>query len=343
MVLRDRKPAYPHKNHNKTLYIDKDVGSSVVYLSVDDIKGYRKHARKYSKRQRKLMERCIREFGFVLPILIDNDGTVIAGYLRLMVAKAIGYTKVPVIRITHLTPAQVRALRIADNRLAELGEWDQELLAIELQDLIELDYDLDFTGFEAPEIDLIIGDALTVGGDGSANEVPDVELVAVSRLGDLWFLDEHTVLCADAGEIVAYDRLLDARIAQMAITDPPYNVKIRGNVSGLGNARHDEFVMASGEMFEADYEAFLIAFIRNLVRFSLVFGSNRTVVWGPCTVPVTNWCSFSRMAMRRILTMFSLVGLAGIGRMSGNTTDAPQAPVIAGPIWPCILPSSRPK
>lgn len=269
MVLRDKKPSYPHKSHNKTLYVDKELGGAVVYLPVDDIKGYRQQARKHSKRQRKLMEQSIREFGFVLPILIDSEGTVIAGHLRLMVAKAIGYTKVPVIRITHLTPEQVRAYRIADNRLAELGEWDQEILALELQELIELDYDLDFTGFEAPEIDLIIGDALTAGGDGSANEIPDVQDVTVSRLGDLWFLDEHTVLCGDAGDIVAYDRLLDARVAQMVITDPPYNVKIRGNVSGLGNARHDEFVMASGEMSEVEYETFLIAFIRNLVCFSL--------------------------------------------------------------------------
>lgn len=269
MVLREDQTNSTDIGHNKTLYVDKELGGAVVYLSVNDIKGYRKHARKHSKRQRKLMEQSIREFGFVLPILIDSNGTVIAGHLRLMMAKVIGYTKVPVIRIKHLSTEQVRAFRIADNRLAELGEWDQEILALELQELIELDYDLDFTGFEAPEIDLIIGDALSADGDSSQDEVPEVEDVAVSRLGDLWVLDEHTIFCGDAGDIVAYDRLMDARVAQMVITDPPYNVKIRGNVSGLGNTKHDEFVMASGEMSEAEYEAFLVDTIRNLVAASI--------------------------------------------------------------------------
>lgn len=269
MVLRENQSDSPDIGHNKTLYVDKELGSAVVYLPIDNIKGYRQHARTHSKRQRKLMERSIREFGFILPILIDTNGTVIAGHLRVMVAKAIGYTKVPTIRITHLTPEQVRAYRIADNRLAELGEWDREILAVELQDLIEIDFDVELTGFEAPEIDLIIGDAASAGADGAANDIPEIDAVAVSRLNDLWVLDQHSVFCGDATDIVAYDRLLDARMAQMVITDPPYNVKIKGNVSGLGKAKHGEFIMASGEMSEAEYETFLIATIRNLVSFSI--------------------------------------------------------------------------
>jgi len=269
MVLRENQSDSPDIGHNKTLYVDKELGSAVVYLPIDNIKGYRAHARTHSKRQRKLMERSIREFGFILPILIDRNDTVIAGHLRVMVARAIGYTKVPTIRITHLSTEQVRAYRVADNRLAELGEWDQEILAVELRDLIEIDFDVELTGFETPEIDLIIGDAASAGDGGAANDIPDVDAIAVSRLNDLWVLDQHTVFCGDATDIVAYDRLLDARMAQMVITDPPYNVKIKGNVCGLGRVKHDEFVMASGEMSEAEYEAFLVATIRNLVRASI--------------------------------------------------------------------------
>lgn len=268
MVLRENQTNSPDIGHNKTLYVDKELGGAVVYLPIDDIKGYRQHARTHPKRQRKLMERCIREFGFILPILIDSTGTVIAGHLRLMMAKAIGYTKVPTIRITHLSPAQVRAYRIADNRLSELGEWDQDILAIELQDLVELDFDVELTGFEAPEIDLILEEAGGVGSDAQADFVPEFKPNIVSLLGDLWILDEHKVSCGDATDSNAYDRLLDARLAQLVITDKPYNVRIQGNVSGLGKAKHGEFIMASGEMSEAEYEAFLVATIRNLVRFS---------------------------------------------------------------------------
>ena len=108
MVLRENQSDSPDIGHNKTLYVDKELGSAVIYLSIDDIKGYRQHARTHSKRQQKLMERSIREFGFILPILIDSNGTVIAGHLRLMTAKDIGYTKIPTIRITHLSTEQVR-------------------------------------------------------------------------------------------------------------------------------------------------------------------------------------------------------------------------------------------
>tara|TARA_R110000868_G_scaffold411694_2_gene707594 strand:- start:2354 stop:3760 length:1407 start_codon:yes stop_codon:yes gene_type:complete len=268
MVLRENQSDSPDIGHNKTLYVDKELGSAVIYLSIDDIKGYRQHARTHSKRQQKLMERSIREFGFILPILIDSNGTVIAGHLRLMTAKDIGYTKIPTIRITHLSTEQVRAYRVADNRLAELGEWDQEILAVELQDLIEIDFDVELTGFETPEIDLIIGDAASAGDEGAANDIPDVESIAVSMLGDLWLLDEHIVLCGDARDSTSYEALMQGRLAQLMISDVPYNLKISGNVSGLGKVKHSEFKMASGEMTEAEFEKFLADFVRNAVAFS---------------------------------------------------------------------------
>ncbi len=268
MATNEHDQDLPDKSHNMTMYVDEDLVGEIRHLPIDALKGYRRHARKHSKRQRRLMERLLREFGFLMPILIDGENNVIAGHLRMIVAKANGHTKVPVIRVTHLTPAQVRALRIADNRLAELGEWDREALARELQYLVEIEYDVEMTGLEAAEVDMAIEEFFAPVRENAADDVPAVEQEVVSRLGDKWLLDEHPVYCGDARDSVCYAALMQGRQAQMMITDVPYNLKISGNVSGLGKVKHDEFVMASGEMSEAGFEVFLTDFIKNVVEFS---------------------------------------------------------------------------
>src|SRR5262249_34541224 len=147
-----------------------------------------------------------------------------------------------------------------DNRLAERAGWDKELLAIELQGLIELDVDIVLTGFETAEVDLILEEAREATGAeaGPEDESPEpAPGPAVTQIGDLWLLGAYRLLCGDSRDQAAYDRLLEGAKAEFVFTDPPYNVAIDGNVCGLGRVRHREFVMGSGEMSEADFTAFL--------------------------------------------------------------------------------------
>ncbi len=218
-----------------------------------------RNARTHSRQQIAKIAASIKEFGFTNPVLIDEDGVLIAGHGRLAAAKQLGLAVVPAIRICHLSPAQKRALALADNRIALDAGWDLEILAAELEELVacEVDFDVEITGFETGEIDVLIGD--DVDESDPADEVPalDPEVPAVSRPGDLWRIGRHRLLCGDALDATAYTRLMAGRKAQMVFTDPPYNVPINRHVSGLGRVRHREFAMASGEMSTAAFTRFL--------------------------------------------------------------------------------------
>ena len=211
---------------------------------------------------------------------MDGAGGVIAGHGRIEAAKLLGIDKVPTIRLEDLTEAEVRAYVIADNKLAENAGWDRELLAIELQGLIELDTDFDITitGFEMPEIDILIGELEVAVEDDPGDEVPEVsDGPSVTRAGDIWCVGKHRLLCGDAldrllcGDALdpdSYTRLLDGAEAQMVFADVPYNLAIIGHVSGLGKVKHREFVMASGEMTEEEFTTFLTTAFRNLAAHS---------------------------------------------------------------------------
>ena len=228
---------------------------------IDSLTPRRGNPRTHSAKQIRQIADSIQTFGFTNPLLIDATGTVIAGHGRLRAAKQLGMATVPTIRLDHLSQEQVRALVIADNKLAELAGWDEDLLALELQGLAELDldFDLEVIGFETPEIDLLIGHAAKGEEPDPADEVPaiDPEAPTVSRLGDLWAIGPHRLLCGDALDAFAYARLLGGRRARTVFVDPPYNVPVHGHVSGLGRHRHGEFAMASGEMSEAEFVGFL--------------------------------------------------------------------------------------
>ena len=187
-----------------------------------------------------------------------------------MPSRQLQFEKVPTICLDHLSDAQKRAYIIADNRLAELAEWDDELLALELQGLCDIDFDVSLTGFEVPEVDLIIESLHQGHDDDAANQIPALRLdePAVSRTGDLWIMDGHRLLCGDALDPVDYDTLLGPRRAQMVFTDPPYNVPIDGHVSGKGKVCHREFVMASGEMTADEFAEFLSRCIQNMADVS---------------------------------------------------------------------------
>ncbi len=223
--------------------------------------------RTHSKQQIRQIADSIERFGFTNPILVDDAGGIVAGHGRIEAAKLLGMEIVPTIRLEDMTKAEIRAYVIADNKLAENAGWDRELLAIEFQGLLELDLDFDITitGFEMPEIDILIGDLDTDNEDDPADEVPEVnDGPPVTLPGDIWRIGKHRLICGDALDPANYDRLLDGAEAQMVFTDPPYNVPIEGHVSGLGKVKHREFAMASGEMTETQFTTFLTTAFRNL-------------------------------------------------------------------------------
>jgi DNA modification methylase len=166
---------------------------------------------------------------------------------------------VPVICIEGWSESEIRAYVIADNKLALNAGWDQELLATELQELIELDFEVEYTGFETVEIDLLIEESGSPDDDLDADKVPALDPASppISRIGDLWILGKHRLLCGDATHKSSFKRLLGDQKAQMVFVDPPYNVPIDGHVSGLGKTHHQEFPMASGEMSETEFTRFL--------------------------------------------------------------------------------------
>ena len=234
---------------------------AVERRAIGSLKLRKSNARTHSKRQIRQIADSIETFGFTNPVLIDSSDTIVAGHGRVRAAKQLGMKTVPTLRLDHLTEEQVRAYVIADNKLAENAGWDRDLLAIELQGLAEceLDFDLEVVGFETAEIDLLIGSGFAETEADPADASPSIDLSepTVSRLGDLWQIGPHRLLCADALSGDSYDRLVGRRKARLVFVDPPYNVPVGGHVSGLGQHRHAEFAMASGEMSEAEFTAFL--------------------------------------------------------------------------------------
>ena len=218
------------------------------------------NARTHSKKQVKQIAESIRRFGFVNPVLIDDAGQIIAGHGRVMAAKLLEMGEVPTLTLSHLSAEERRAYILADNKLALNAGWDRELLALELQGLVDLDFDVELTGFSMAEIDLIIDE---VNESKPVDEVcaEDAQFSLpehpVTRLGDLWLLGRHRLLCGDALDASSHDRLMQRERAALLFTDPPYNVKIDGHVCGLGKVKHREFAFASGEMNRSEFTHFL--------------------------------------------------------------------------------------
>ena len=245
---------------------------TIEHRSPAELKPFARNARTHSAKQISQIAASINTFGFNNPVLVDKNNVVIAGHGRVEAARQLGLDTVPVIRLEHLSDAEKRAYILADNRLAEKAGWDRDILAIELQGLLEqdLDFDVAITGFEMPEIDVLIGELEPKSEKRDpADFVPDVQEAAITRLGDIWQIGPHRLICGDATCPETYARLLDGERAQMVFTDPPYNVPIEGHVSGLGAVKHREFAFASGEMSEAEFTAFLHSVFINLAAASI--------------------------------------------------------------------------
>ena len=232
--------------------------AQIAYLAINQLIPDPKNARQHPVKHVRQLAKSITTFGFNVPILIDNDRQVIAGHGRLLAAQHLGWTEVPTITLSHLTPDQLRAFAIADNRLTEISEWDDRLLAEQLKALSEVDlgFDLDVIGFELPEIDLRI-QGLNSDAEEDFSEEELSEGPIVSQPGDLWALGPHRLYCGNALEAESYAILMAGATAAAVFSDPPYNVKISGHVQGKGAIQHPEFAMASGEMTPAEFEAFL--------------------------------------------------------------------------------------
>jgi hypothetical protein len=185
-----------------------------------------------------------------VPVLIDGDLNVVARHGRLLARKDLGWTEVPAIRIDHLTEAQKRAFMIADNRLTEVATWDDDLLAEQLRELADLDlnFDIEATGFDMGEIDFRIESARTGATQGAEPTIPAVRGPPVSQISDIWLIGRHEVTCGDSFDNSSFASLMGPQKAAVVFTDPPYNVPIDGHVSGLGQIRHRDFPMAVGEM-----------------------------------------------------------------------------------------------
>jgi hypothetical protein len=219
-------------------------------VSVDTLKPNGKQAKKHSERQVAEIAGSIEQFGFNDPIEVDENSRIVSGYGRYLAAKQLGMKEVPVIRYSHLSLAKQRAYAIAANKIAEHSEWDLEVLGEDFKLFNDPDINIDprDTAFTTVEIDNIFQD-LEVSGD--QDSIDDVERVEpdqrpVTKPGDMWQMDEHWLLCADAREPENYDTLMGAELAQIVFMDSPYNVPNQGHVSKRDGVR--EFAMAGGEM-----------------------------------------------------------------------------------------------
>jgi DNA modification methylase len=243
---------------------------TIETVSTDTLVPDPRNARRHPAKQIAKLASSIRAHGFCNPIIIDENNQLIAGHGRLEAVKVLGLTSVPCIRLTHLSAAQKTALALADNKLGDLSDFDGKKLKALLLDLTGADFNVELTGFDTAEVDFCIDGAGDEAGEAAdAVDAPDDSRPAVSRTGDLWVLGDHHLHCGDALDAASYDRLLGESRAAMTFTDPPYNVPIKGHVSGLGRKTHREFAMASGEMSEAKFSSFLTASMTLMAAYSL--------------------------------------------------------------------------
>lgn len=221
----------------------KESKLEIVYIQIDNLIPYAKNAKEHPQKQVDLLVENIKRFGFTTPLLIDEHNNVIAGHGRLLALQKLQATKAPCVRMEGLSEAEVKALRLADNKVAELGEWNLDLA---IEELRELDAPLlDLTGFDKD---------LLIEPDEKDDEVPEVPEEPVSKLGDLYILGEHRVLCGDSTKMEDLERLMDGKKADMVFTDPPYGVNYSEKSKRNGHKGHaeinaDESVESAAEVY----------------------------------------------------------------------------------------------
>jgi ParB-like chromosome segregation protein Spo0J len=224
-------------------------------VPIAQLKPYPKTLRIHNRKKRRKLASLLRRFGQALPVLIDEAYQIIDGHAVVDALKELGSEDVAVIVVHNRTPAEIRALRLAVNRIVEEAKWDQGKLRTEFCELLELGFDLELTGFDAIEIDMTLDIEQPTAGIVEEVLVEDVEPMGEAKVvarGDVWRLGSHVIACGDSQDPELLCRLMGERRAAVVFADPPYNVKIGGHVSGLGKIVHREFAMASGEMNEEE-------------------------------------------------------------------------------------------
>ena len=219
------------------------MADHIELKKVDELIPYSKNARLHSEAQVAQIAASIIEFGFTNPVLIDGEKGIIAGHGRLMAAKKLGLKEVPVVVLDHLSETQKKAYIIADNKLAENAGWDEEILASELADLKNEDFNLDLIGFEDQELEKIFANLYDKNEEQESEEIPEATEKPISKSGDVWILGKHKLICGDSTDQKTYQTLLGDELADMLFTDPPYNVdygntmkdKARGNNAKILN------------------------------------------------------------------------------------------------------------
>ncbi|UYV38370.1 site-specific DNA-methyltransferase [Rhodobacteraceae bacterium D3-12] len=246
-------------------------GKKTELIPIEDLKPWARNARTHSKKQVRQIADSIKTFGFTNPVLIDERRTILAGHGRVEAAKQLGMAEVPCLRLDYMSADEKRAYVLADNKLALNAGWDEDLLAAELGELLssDLEFDVSVTGFSIPEIDgLLETVAPEDDGDPDDDTLPDVAPARV-RVGDVWQLGSHRLVCGDALDPQVVATLMQGEQARMVFSDPPYNVPIDGHVGNSGKIQHREFAMASGEMSRAEFTSFLEKGLSNLAANSM--------------------------------------------------------------------------
>ena len=228
----------------------------IEQISVDCLIPYARNSRTHSDEQIAQIAASIKEFGFTNPVLTDGTNGIIAGHGRVLAARKLGMTEVPIIELSHLTEAQKRAYIIADNKLALNAGWDDEMLALELTELEELGFDLELTGFSLDEIADLIPEEIPPGLTDE-DSCPGVQPDPITKLGDVWLLGKHRVMCGSSVSIDEVERLTNGALVDMWLTDPPYNVAYEGKTKDALKIQNDS--MADGDFRQFLRDAYVAA------------------------------------------------------------------------------------
>lgn len=230
----------------------------IKQVKVEALIPYAKNSRTHDDAQVSQIAASIKEFGWTNPILIDGDKGIIAGHGRLMAARKLGMTEVPVIELKDLTPTQKKAYIIADNRLALNAGWDDQMLTIELNELLEDKFSLELLGFNADELNALLNPIEVTEGLTDEDDVPEPPPEPVTKLGDVWILGNHRLMCGDSTSIDAVDKLMP-ETANMLFTDPPYLMNFTGGIHADGsksfNSKHG--VIKNDKMSDEEGNNFL--------------------------------------------------------------------------------------
>lgn len=257
----------------KTFCKGENSSNNLQMIDIALIIASNKSLRKHYRKQLQKIINAIKKFGFTNPLLVDKQLRLLAGELRLLAAKELGMKQIPVIILEDLTDEEAEAIRILDNRIAEDSEWNYANLQEAIENLGKFDISFEDLGFETVDYDKIFlnNDSEECEVKNSEQETADwldANIPKKANLWDLWRLGDHFILCGNSLLQKAFEILMQGELAQIVITDPPYNCKVNGHVCGLGKIKHNEFAMASGEMTEAEFAEFISGFMQHLVKFS---------------------------------------------------------------------------